>query len=231
MRYSLLAAAVMPALLIGVNSAKATLLYSFEAGDSPNQLDGFAHNGGGIAVSSSTIGATNGLTSMQLTTTKGATFTGALSTSPVPLGVLNTPGVNSVTFDLTGSTPAYAGTFADIGVTIFVENAGLGEFGEQFQTNFVPTDNINLPAGTTVTDFHPLVGANPDTFAQSTWPQMLAAGFTATGFEFFINNDASASATVYVDNVNSTSVPEPASLGAVAVCSGMALVRRRRRSI
>jgi hypothetical protein len=217
----------MPALLIGVNSAKAALLYSFENGDVPNNVDGFAPNGGGVTVSHDTIGATNGTGSMKLVTSVGGTFVGALSTSAVPLATLDNPSISGVSFDITTAAPQYAGNYADIGITLFVANPGLGEFGEQFQTNFVPSDNIDLAPGTYHVT-HPLYGNDPDTGTPESYSQLLANGFVPTGFEFFISKDATAAATVYLDNVNTVSVPEPATLALGAVGGVMALARRRR---
>ena len=45
-------------LLVRCRRSADSLLYGFESADSPNSLDGFAANGGGITVTSSTIGAT-----------------------------------------------------------------------------------------------------------------------------------------------------------------------------
>src|ERR1700722_3948716 len=110
----LFTAAVGSVLGLGVPMAHAqVLLYSFESGDSPNELDGFAHNGGGITVSSSTIGATNGSQSMELQTTGAAGgFVGALTIAPTQLATLDNPAITSVSVDVTvPSTPVFSGGF------------------------------------------------------------------------------------------------------------------------
>ncbi|HUB25312.1 MAG TPA: PEP-CTERM sorting domain-containing protein [Tepidisphaeraceae bacterium] len=193
--------AVGSVLGVGVTTAQAqVLLYSFEGSDSPNSLDGFANNGPGITVSASTIGATNGTGSMELVTTFAAGgFVGALSTAPTQLQTLDNPAFTSVSVDVTvPTTPAFTGTYSDLGITIFVENPPLGEFGEQYQTDFVPDENIDLPAGTSTITI-PLQGPDPDYGNDESYAQLLANGFIPTGFEFFIDNNAPD--TVYLDNV------------------------------
>ena len=60
MRYGLLCAVFTVALMIGARAAIAQLLYSMETG-LPTNPDGFGPNGGGVTVSQSLIGATQGL--------------------------------------------------------------------------------------------------------------------------------------------------------------------------
>jgi hypothetical protein len=184
---------------LGVTAARAqVLLYSFEGSDSPNSVDGFAPNGGGITVSPSTIGATNGTGSMEVVATS-AGFVGALTTAPAQLQTLDNPAITSVSVDVTvPATPVFAGTYSDLGITIFVENPPLGEFGEQFQTDFVPDENIDLTPGTSTITI-PMQGADPDYGTDESYSQLLANGFIPTGFEFFI--DGNAPITVYLDNV------------------------------
>jgi len=224
-------AAMVAAVISGAVSARASvLLYSFESGDSPNAVDGFAHNGGGITVESSTTGATNGIGSMEVDTTGSAGgFVGALSTSPAPLATLDNPAVTSISFDVTvPATPVFAGGFSDMGITLFVANPALSEFGEQYQTDFVPDENIDLAPGTSTITI-PLQGTDPDTSADVSYAQLLADGFVPTGFEFFVDNNAPE--TVFVDNVEANgigAVPEPASIGICTMLGGL-LIRRRNR--
>ena len=193
--------AVGSVLGLGVTTVQAqVLLYSFEGSDSPNSLDGFAHNGGGITVSPSTIGATNGTGSMELVTTPaGGGFFGALTIAPAQLQTLDNPAITSVSVDVTvPATPAFTGGYSDLGITIFVENIPEGEFGYQFQTDFVPDENIDLTPGTSTITI-PLQAPDPDSFTDESYSQLLANGFIPTGFEFFIDNNAPD--TVYLDNV------------------------------
>jgi hypothetical protein len=233
MKLSKLKSAAMVAAVIGgaVSARASVLLYSFESGDSPNALDGFAHNGGGITVESSTTGATNGSGSMEVDTTGSAGgFVGILSTSPAPLATLDNAAVTSVSFDVTvPASPVFAGGFSDMGITLFVANPALGEYGEQYQTDFTPDENIDLAPGTSTITI-PLQGADPDNTSDDvSYAQLLADGFVPTGFEFFIDNNAPE--TVFVDNVEANgigAVPEPASIGMCMVLGGL-LVRRRNR--
>jgi hypothetical protein len=228
MKYSILTLAAVAALSLGAASVNAAgLLYSFETGDSPSNLDGFANNGGGITVTQDTIGATVGSNSMRNSTVAGATFTGAL-TSSVPAAL--TPDTTDITLDLTinpGET--FTGAFADIGITIFgAIGSGASEtFGNQYQVDASSEKNIALAPGTYSLDI-PLVGTSPVDFSSHvTFPALIAQGFIPTGFEFFYSKSGDSAATVYIDNVQAVTAPEPTmlSLGAVGA---LALVRRRK---
>src|SRR6218665_2107187 len=107
--FGLLAAA---AIACNGNAAHAALAYSFEG-----STDGFGPNGGGVTVTGDTIGATDGTGSLKVAVVNGATFVGALS-GTVAAPINDPPGVTSIYFDVT-LPAAYAGAFADIGVTIF----------------------------------------------------------------------------------------------------------------
>src|ERR1700722_14241284 len=98
----LFTAAVGSVLGLGVPMAHAqVLLYSFESGDSPNELDGFAHNGGGMTARSPPIGATKESQSTDLQTT-GAPggFVGALTIAPTQLATLDNPAIPPVSVDV-----------------------------------------------------------------------------------------------------------------------------------
>src|SRR6185312_6498461 len=97
MRKAFVAVAMVAALSFAA-TAKAQLVYSFEA--PPVNPDGFGPNGGGVTVTQDTIGATNGLSSMKMSVVQGATFVGALTGVVHPL-INNPPGVSAITFDLT----------------------------------------------------------------------------------------------------------------------------------
>lgn len=225
-------AAGAAALFIGVGSADAgTLLYSFENGDSPNSLDGFAANGGGITVTPSTIGATVGTGSMENSNAANATFTGALTTL-VP-AALNSPSVSAISFDLTiAPGQQFTGAFADIGITIF-GRTGISpnfNYGEQFQVDPAQEQNVALGPGTynlTVA----LIGTDPYSLAaHQTYAQVLSDTFVPTGFEFFYGKSGDAPLNVYIDNVQTVVVPEPASIGVGAVGALLMLALRRRKA-
>jgi len=227
MRHFRLVAAGVAAIFLGVASANAgTLLYSFENGDTPNNLDGFANNGGGITVTHDTIGATVGTGSMDNLTVSGATFTGALT--PVVPAALNDPSVTAISLDLTVAPgQQFTGAFADIGITIF--GAINGSFGNQYQVDASSERNVNLAPGT----YHltiPLIGTDPNSFAlHQPYSEVLGDSFIPTGFEFFYSKSGDAPLNVYIDNV-ATVVPEPASIGASAVGGLLMLARRRRKA-
>jgi hypothetical protein len=221
--FSTLAAA---ALCAAAPARASVILYSFENADSPNALDGFAKNGSGISVASSSIGPTAGTGSISVATT-GPGFKSILTAS-IP-AVLDNPLVTGISVDVTiPPSPAYTGTFADLGVIMFVDNLPLGEFGEQFQVASSEEQNINLAPGThTVTI--PLMGSDPDTGALETYAQLLSHGFIPAGFDLFFDENAANS--VFLDNVQAVGVsaPEPASL-ALLILGGLLLLKRRANS-
>jgi hypothetical protein len=230
MRYFCSVAASVAALFIGVASSDAgTLLYSFENGDSPDSLDGFAANGGGITVLQSNIGATVGTGAMNNTSAASATFTGALTTL-VP-AALNDPSVTAISFDLTiAPGDQFTGAFADIGITIF-GRTGISpnfNYGVQYQVDPAQEQNVALGPGTynlTVA----LIGTDPYSGAlHQTYGQILNDTFVPTGFEFFYGKSADAPLSVYIDNVQT--VPEPASIGLGAVGGLLMLACRRRKA-
>jgi hypothetical protein len=229
MRKSFLFAAVAAAMSLGVASGHAqVLMYSFEAGDSPNQKDGFLPNGPGFTLSSSTIGATNGSSSLKMVSANTGFEIGALTTADVP-AVLTNPALAAVTLDLTISPndPAFTGGFADLGFVLFVSNAGEGEFGDQYGPPTSDYVNINLAPGTYTGLSIPLVGNDPDTGNPISFGGLLGEGWAVSGFE--ITDSENGVQTFYVDNIEGV-VPEPASIGIGAVSGLMLLARRRRKA-
>lgn len=229
MRASILTVAAAAALMFGSVSAKASgLLYSFENGDTPNSLDGFANNGGGISVTQDTIGATLGSNSMRNSSVAGATFTGAL-TSTVPANL--TPGTTDITFDMTiNDGETFTGAYADVGITIFgAIGSGASEtYGNQYQVDASSERNIALAPGTYSIDI-PLVGTSPVDFSlHQPYSTVVGQGFIPTGVEFFYSKSSDSAATVYIDNVQAVTVPEPASIGLVGALAAFALGRKRR---
>src|SRR3954469_20332495 len=187
-------AVAMGAILLSAATAKAQLVYSFEA--PPVNPDGFGPNGGGVAVTQDTIGATQGLSSMKVAVVPGATFVGAL-TGVVAPPINDPPGVNAILFDMT--IPAggqFTGGFALVGVTIF--GASQPGPGQQFglQAQFADFEHIDGKAAGTYNDIridlnsatHPLTFAANQSFDQIFG--QVGSGpndIIPTGFQFFFN--------------------------------------------
>lgn len=224
MRYSMLCGAALAALTLGAASAHAQLLYSFETGDSPNSKDGFVANG--LLPTQTTTGATVGTGALQLVNPTGGTFVSSYTQGNLP-AALSDPGLAGFTFDLTiPSSPAFAGTFSDLGLGLYIFNATEGEFGDQFIAPTADWANIDLAPGTYTSLFVPLVGNDPDTGLPISYPDLLAEGWAVGGFNISDSNSGSPE-TFFVDNIQAV-VPEPASLGVIGVVGGLALGRRRK---
>ena len=224
MRHSLVLAAVVAAMSVGVGSARAgTLMYSFESGDAPNSKDGFVNNG--IAPTQTTTGATVGTGALQMVTPGG--YQGTYTTSPLPAPLAN-PGLSAVTLDLTISPndPAFTGGYSDLGIGLYVSNPGEGEYGMQYVSPTSDWVNIDLAPGTYRGLSIPITGNDPDTFSPISFGGLLGEGWYVSGFQLLI--DGNGAQTVYVDNILAV-VPEPASLGIGAIGGLMMLARRRRK--
>ncbi|HEX4413943.1 MAG TPA: PEP-CTERM sorting domain-containing protein [Lacipirellulaceae bacterium] len=227
-------AVAMAAILLSAATAKAQLVYSFEA--PPVNPDGFGPNGGGVTVTQDTIGATDGLSSMKISVVGGATFVGALTGAVNPL-IGNPPGVTALTFDMTiASGDDFTGAFADIGITIFgASQPGPGQmFGLQAQ--FADIESIGGKGPGTYPVRIDLTSATNqvDFSTGQTFNQIFGSGPTQqipTGVEFFISKSGDAPSTVYIDNVHVVGVPEPASMGLLSMGAVVfGFVSRRRRS-
>lgn len=228
MKRSIVFAAVSIALAITASARANELLYSFEAGDTGGPTDGFT--GAGITSTSTTVGATNGLTALQLTATGG--YVGSHSTVAGPLAILDNPNITGIQADIT--LPAlYTGNYADLGVTIFASDATTGDYGEQFTPSTSLFTNIDFTDGATHT-VQLALGPGPDPVngGTETYAAFLNEGYVPSEFQFTLSSDDSATQPFVfdVDNVQAVgiSVPEPASLGCIAL--GGLLVARRRRS-
>lgn len=223
MRKSLLAVAGAAAMSLGVASARAQLLYSFEPGDSPNSKDGFGPNG--LIPSSSTTGVTNGVGSLKLTTAAGG-YTASYTQTDLP-ALLSNPGLTGFTADVTISAndPAYTGTYSLLGFGFYIENAGESEYGDQYISPESDWANIDLSPGT-YSIYIPLNGNDPDTGLPTDYPDLLADGWSVSGFNIADQNSGAAE-TFYLDNIQGV-VPEPASIG-IGVASGLLMLARRRR--
>jgi hypothetical protein len=236
MRKTLLSVAACAAICscAGLASAQG-LLYDFEGG-----TDGFANNGGGLTVSADSVGATTGTGSLKVAVVPGATFVGALTGSvPAPLG--DPPGVQAVLFDM-HIAEAFAGAFADIGVTIFGASQPDYPGGQLFglQAQFKDFVSVGGLAAGTYTDMRidlDRAHSHPITFdVDQSFNQIFGSFGTGqndvipTGFQFFISKSSDAPVTVYFDNVR-VLVPEPATSALVGLSMvAMGCVARRRRA-
>jgi hypothetical protein len=204
--------------------------YSFEVNDILGRPDTFF--GLGATVTQDVIGATHGAYSMKYAVGNGG-FVGARTETLIPPTLGNPPGVNSVLFDMT-IVDAYAGGFADIGVTVFghaLNPGGPGTFGNSVQ--FADTEPIAGKAPGTYTNLSISLSNSVGTyrpgesFNQIFGPVDANDLTVASAFQFFISKNADVPVTVYIDNVRLV-VPEPATTG-LAGLAGLALVGLRRR--
>lgn len=197
-----------------------TLAYSFE-----DDLQGFGANGGGVAITQDTIGATDGTHSMKVAVVGGATFVGSLTPTLDPILFGQPAGFDHVHFDITivqrfdqpnPTPPPDRLGFARVGVTIFgVTQPDFpgGQQAVQAQISQLAEDEFpigNLDPGTyrnARIDLDKLT--NPLTFETQSFDQIFGAigsgpdDIIPTGFQFYFNKSSGAAfpLTVYVDNV------------------------------
>lgn len=234
LRDCLLGTAAIVVLLSSGSSAEAALAYSFEP-----DLEGFAANGAGITVTQDTIGATDGSNSMKVDIVQGPTFVGAL-TGIVSAPIGDPPGIDSILFDMTiEAGDEHTGSFAVVGVTIFgASQPGPGQlFGLPVQ--FADFENIGGKAAGTHTvqidlddATHPTTFATNQSFNDIFGPNIGSGDdIIPTGFQLFFNQSSDAPVTVYIDNIRTVVIPEPATgmmLGLGAICAGLGTRRNRR---
>jgi hypothetical protein len=223
MRYSSFAAG-FAALLLGVASANAQLLYSYEVISGPGP-DGFF--GLGAAVSQDTIGATEGTHSMKYLVPLSQVFVGARTETVIPAGLFPPP--PAIGFDLTiaNANDEYSGAgAARIGITFFGHDIDNGMFGLQVQTNGASEQNIDLGPGTYAMQI-PLFAFGSDLpFSEIFDGDDPADLDVVSAFQFYINKGNDSGITVYIDNVRA--VPEPTSM--LGALGGMGLLTLRRRA-
>jgi hypothetical protein len=231
------AAAVTTLVLISAGSASAqvdTLIYSFETGGAFSP-DGFQPNGATPEKTPGT-GATVGANSMHLTAPAASGFVGSFTQNPLP-PILTDPNTTAIKMDVT-LPAAYAGATNTIGITYFGYHdpdniPGTGDetaFGTPFQASNASFQQLaGRPAGTyTLTvpliEFNTNQPFNGPTLFNNPDPN---ADWDIGGFQITISKDTVADLNIYVDNVRTVTVPEPAALGCLAI-GGMALIRRRK---
>lgn len=209
------------AILCSGGPVAAALLYDMEGAPPPS---GFGPNGG-ISVTQSTIGVTQGSKSMRVEPDSGQTFVGAL-TGVVPAAL---PSATGVLLDLTiNAGEEYAGAgFADMGVTIY------GYKGATFGISVQFADYTSIAAKSAGTYLDIPFGLDNSiqggpTFGKSL-QQILDEGILdgVTGFQLYFNQTGDSPVVAYIDNIRS--IPEPATglllgIGAIAV----GLIARRR---
>jgi hypothetical protein len=226
-------AAIALALITPSAWAIDTLVYSFETGGAFNP-DGFGPNGGGTITKTLGVGNTVGANSMHEEALPGDTFFGALTQAGL-LPVLTSAEVDAIKVDVTLLTP-YTGTNATIGVTYFAYHdpddiPGTGDetaFGTPFQTDNASIQHLDGKAPGTYTLTIPLLEFN--SHAPFNGPTLFnnpnpAQDWDLGGFQLTFQKDNTAPLDVYVDNVRA--VPEPASIGCLAL-AGLVVLRRRR---
>jgi hypothetical protein len=226
MRRTVSLAAIATAMFLGVSAAHAqVLMYSFETGDSPNSRDGFVPNG--ITPVQTTTGATVGTGALECISPGG--YQGTYTETVVPPLSTNDPALAGYLIDvtITPSNPAPVGTYADLGLGLFISNPGEAEYGDQYIAPTSDWINIDLAPGTYTNLFVPAAGDNPDTGLPDTFSDLVSDGWVVTGFNLV--DDSGAAQTFYVDNIRAV-VPEPASIGIGAVGGLMLLARRRRKA-
>jgi hypothetical protein len=161
-------------------------------------------------------------------------FVGARTETVVPAPLNNPPGLTHILFDI-NIPEAFAGGFADIGVTLFghaLNAPGGAQFGHQVQ--FFDTVSIaalgvgqhldqridlNISQGPyrPGESFNQIFGPDPTDLTVS------------SAFQFYISKNAGIPVTVYIDNVRV--VPEPATSALVGLgMVAMGCVARRRRA-
>jgi hypothetical protein len=229
---TLVCLATVVAILLSAGTVQAQPVYSFEsiAGPGPDGFFGL----GATVTQEPTIGVTHLENSLKYEVGNGG-FVGARTETVIPAALNDPPGVVAVLFDMTITTP-YAGTFADLGVTVFghaLNAPGGAEFGHQVQ--FFDTEPIAGKAAGTYSNLRIDLNQSVGPYrAGESFNQIFGPGptdlTTSSAFQFFISKNATSPVTVYIDNVRLVGIPEPATclMLCVGALVGSAVGRRRR---
>lgn len=241
------------AAFLGVQqSAQAVVVYGFEtnmstgnaANGHPNVPasgpDGFYNSS--LTTSQSTSGVTEGSYSLSLVSTASQTFGGAI-TAYIP-ATLADPAATSLQYDITVPAQPDPG-YADMEATFFTNDGALqpdrSQTDEINNIDFIATGATTTTPGTYTETLNLAVYMDPDGVlsGDQTPGAILAAdqlydlanGYAAdaiTGFQFDFEHGAQPY-DAFIDNVQVppiTAVPEPASLGLLAL-GGLLLKRRK----
>jgi hypothetical protein len=199
------------AALLLSTAARAFPLYSFETLYNNNgepdptgtRPDNFTVNGGGTTLTQDTIGATDGTHSIKYAMVQGAFFTGGITTTLAP----NITTQNAVSMDVTiPAGGAFTGNFANLGISMFGDNAPMNLHGLQVQTIPANEARIKLDPGTYKIGVPLIAIGNPITFDPNV-PFTSIFGsdpntqLTPVSWEFYINKSTDAALTVYIDNI------------------------------
>jgi hypothetical protein len=210
MKYGIVCAATLAVLSLAAIPAHAdVLMYSFEPGDSPNSLDGFANIGGTTLSNTTSYGVTNGTQALQIACNAG--FDSSATTTIN--SIMSSQTVTAISMDATiPSGAVYTGGYFDLGITLYDNSATSPYDGESLQVAPGDEQSIYQATGTGLPQHVviPLTGSDPNSGNPTTYAQLLANGWVTTGFEIF--EDKNGVVTFAVDSVSAV-VPEPASLG------------------
>lgn len=198
---------------LGAMSASAQVLFSYEVGEPGMPYVG---NPALYVTTPSAIGVTHGVQSMQTSVALPAVFGGpgsSVLTDAARANAIN--GASEILIDMT--VPQQAFGFGNIDLQFFQTNIRPGfDFDE---TRFSPT--FALSSGQTITLAIPL------TTTQFGTPHLTLNPALPWSYQIDLSFNSAAAGPFVFQFDNMRVVPEPASIGAIAL-SGLALVRRRR---
>ena len=221
------------AMLCGASEAEASIVpvYSFE-----NSLaagpDGF-FGLGATATQESLLGVTDGNNSLKYTAGSGG-FVGVRTETLVPAALNNPPGIVRVLFDVT-IVDAYAGTFADLGITMFGHM--LNDTPQQFGLQHQFTDTVALAALGAGTHLDQEILLDAEFFSGQSFNQLYGPGTNqitvSSAFQFYVSKNAGIGFTFYIDNVRVddgiADVPEAGTLSLFGLGAAVLVLFNKRR--
>lgn len=220
----LLASVATAAFVFGANSANAAVVFGFEPGESDLPFTGngpFDYSTG----ISTTTGVTQGTQALSITASDNS-FGGALSASAVnATAAALLDSATSVTLDLT--VPNFTFNYGNIDLHFF-QPMNANAQNQSQETKFSPT--FATSSGSTVTLTIPLaLQSRPSGTSLNLDPTLPFSYQIDFSFGPDVNEDAGQTITFDVDNISTTTVPEPASLAGVGIASAALMSRRRKR--